>query len=134
MQRSGRRRIGGASDERIAPRGDGAEETARDVVFGRDPGYIGYGRLQPGQRSWADLGVRSVGRGAADANRPSYQGRGPRGYVRSDERLQELICERLTDDPLVDASDVDVQVDDGEVTLSGGVRDKKMKWRAEDLA
>lgn len=97
-----------------------------------DRDYIGYGRLRPGERSWADLGVHSVGSGAPDANR-SFQGRGPKGYVRTDQRLRDLICERLTEDPLVDASDVDVQVANGEVTLSGSVRDRKMKWRAEDL-
>jgi hypothetical protein len=98
-----------------------------------DRGYIGYGRLQPGERSWADLGVSSVGGGAADVNGPSFQGRGPKGYAPTDQRLRDRICERLTDDPLVDASDVDVQVKSGEVTLSGSVRDRKMKWRAEDL-
>ena len=51
--------------------------------------------------------MRSVGSGAADVNRPSFQGRGPKSYARSDERLRELICERLLDDPLVDASDLD---------------------------
>jgi hypothetical protein len=99
-----------------------------------NPDYIGYGRLRPGEPSWADLGVHSIGGGAAGENRPSLQGRGPRNYVRSDQRLRELICDRLTDDPLVDASDVEILVENGEITLSGSVRDRMMKWRAEDLA
>jgi osmotically-inducible protein OsmY len=64
---------------------------------------------------------------------PSYRGVGPKSYTRSDERLNEEICERLTDHPRIDASDIDVQVNQGEVTLTGTVRDKSAKWHVEDL-
>ena len=61
-----------------------------------------------------------------------YAGRGPKGYRRSDERLREDACERLTADPDVDASDLEVSVQDGEVTLEGTVRTRAMKRAAED--
>ena len=61
-------------------------------------------------------------------------GRGPRGYKRSDERIREDINDRLSDDPLVDASDVEVSVSNGEVTLNGNVNIRADKRRAEDIA
>jgi len=62
------------------------------------------------------------------------RGRGPRGYQRSDERIKEDINDRLSDDPVIDASDIDVEVSRGEVVLSGAVDDRSAKRRAEDLA
>jgi hypothetical protein len=63
-----------------------------------------------------------------------YYGRGPSGYIRSDERIREDVCDRLTDDPHVDASAIDVAVESGIVTLQGQVSDRQMKHRAEDCA
>jgi osmotically-inducible protein OsmY len=63
----------------------------------------------------------------------SYRGRGPRGYTRSDERLLESICERLTDDPRIDASDIEVQVQQQVVTLRGSVEDRLTKYAVEEL-
>jgi hypothetical protein len=93
------------------------------------------GELRPGERSWADIGVSSVhpGEGGVTERAGPHRGRGPKGYTRSDERLREIICERLTDDPHVDASEIEVQVSSGEVTLTGSVSDRRMKWRAGDL-
>lgn len=64
----------------------------------------------------------------------SYYGRGPKGYTRSDERIREDINDRLTDDWLVDASDIEVTVLNGDVTLSGTVDSRQAKRRAEDCA
>lgn len=63
-----------------------------------------------------------------------YRGVGPRNYRRSDERILEDINERLTDDHHIDASDVGVTVEGGEVTLSGTVADRSARRRAEDIA
>lgn len=63
-----------------------------------------------------------------------YRGVGPRNYRRSDERILEDINERLTDDHHIDASDVGVTVEGGEVTLSGTVEDRAARRRAEDIA
>lgn len=102
----------------------------------QSPDYVGYGELHPGERSWADLGVSSVRSGEgglSESNGPSLRGRGPKGYARSDQRVHEIVCERLTEDPHVDASDIEVAVKDGEITLTGYVSNRTMKWRAEDL-
>jgi hypothetical protein len=62
-----------------------------------------------------------------------HSGKGPKSYRRSDDRLKEIICERLTADPNVDASDLEIEVKNGEVTLIGSVSDKSMKRQAEDV-
>ena len=59
-------------------------------------------------------------------------GRGPKGYQRSDSRIHEEVCDRLTYSN-VDAENIEVAVASGEVTLSGSVRDRWDKRRAEDL-
>lgn len=62
-----------------------------------------------------------------------HQGKGPKNYQRSDERVFEEVCERLTYDGELDASGVEVNVENGEVTLRGTVESRQMKHRAEDL-
>lgn len=63
-----------------------------------------------------------------------HRGRGPKDYRRSDDRVREEICDCMTDDPVLDASDIVVQVSSGEVTLSGSVSSRDQKRRAEDVA
>jgi osmotically-inducible protein OsmY len=63
-----------------------------------------------------------------------HRGRGPKGYQRSDERIREDVNDRLTDDPHVDASEIEVTVSNREVTLSGTVNSRFEKRHAEDLA
>jgi hypothetical protein len=64
----------------------------------------------------------------------SHYGRGPKGYTRSDDRIREDVSDRLTDDWLVDASDIEVMVAGGEVTLAGTVDSRQAKRRAEDCS
>jgi hypothetical protein len=59
-------------------------------------------------------------------------GKGPKGYRRSDDRILEEVHERLAHGYL-DASDIEVKVKDGEVTLEGTVRSKHDRRLAEDL-
>ncbi|HEX6960350.1 MAG TPA: BON domain-containing protein [Lacipirellula sp.] len=63
-----------------------------------------------------------------------FRGRGPKGYQRSDERINDEVCQYLCDDDYIDASDVEVTVSAGEVTLTGTVPDRQSRRRAEDLA
>jgi hypothetical protein len=60
--------------------------------------------------------------------------RGPRGYRRSDARIHEDICEALTRDPDVDAGDIEVVVQNGDVTLGGTVEERRWKRQAEAIA
>jgi hypothetical protein len=62
-----------------------------------------------------------------------FVGRGPKGWRRSDERIREDVNERLTMHPDIDASDIDVQVRECEVTLSGFVDDRHAKRLAEEV-
>jgi HSP20 family molecular chaperone IbpA len=62
-----------------------------------------------------------------------YRGRGPKGYTRSDERIREDVCDVLADHPMVDASEIEVQVKTGEVTLTGTVSSREEKRLAEDV-
>ncbi|MGE0310064.1 MAG: BON domain-containing protein [Lautropia sp.] len=67
-------------------------------------------------------------------HREDHRGRGPRGYRRSDARILDDVNDRLTDDPLLDASDIEVSVSNAEVTLGGSVVARHAKRRAEDIA
>jgi len=73
--------------------------------------------------------------GLGQSARPgSHRGKGPKGYVRGDERILEEVCDRLTEDDRLDACDIEVKVDAGEVTLNGQVESREAKRRAEDVA
>jgi osmotically-inducible protein OsmY len=61
-------------------------------------------------------------------------GLGPKNYTRTDDRIREDVCELLTQDPDVDASEITVEVQDGQVILTGTVDSRAAKWLAEDVA
>jgi len=61
-----------------------------------------------------------------------YTGKGPKGYQRSDDRIREDVCELLTQHGEIDASDIEVKVMNGEVTLSGNVDDRRTKRMVEE--
>lgn len=63
----------------------------------------------------------------------SHRGRGPQGYARSDERIREDVCERLSEHHYIDASQIRVEVNQGVVTLEGSVDDRWQKYQTEDL-
>lgn len=63
----------------------------------------------------------------------SHRGKGPKGYQRSDDRIREDINDRLSDDPFIDASDIEVKVEDSVAILSGNVENREDKRRAEDI-
>lgn len=85
-------------------------------------------------RTWMErAGERVASWFGGEAGR-SHRGRGPKNYARSDERIREDVNDRLTDDPWVDASEIEVQVASGEVTLSGAVNRREDRRRAEDIA
>jgi hypothetical protein len=88
--------------------------------------------------SSSDQGFRSrdfasPGSDLSRNQRGSFAGRGPKGYTRTDERIREDVCDRLSMDDDIDASEIEVRVKDGEVTLEGTVPTRSMKHQAEDL-
>ena len=58
---------------------------------------------------------------------------GPKGYVRSDERIKDDVCERLYQRRELDVGEVSVEVKEGRVTLEGSVPNREMKHRIEDI-
>jgi hypothetical protein len=72
-------------------------------------------------------------RGAFGRDRGPFYGRGPKGYKRSDERIREDVCETISYQGWIDASDVEVRVTAGEVTLTGTIPDRWQKRRLEAM-
>jgi osmotically-inducible protein OsmY len=87
-----------------------------------ESGQWGQGSEQNRSR-FAESSARSVGQ---------HSGRGPKGYQRSDERIREEVSDALTEHPGIDASEVEVKVEQGELTLTGTVDCRRAKRLAED--
>jgi hypothetical protein len=66
--------------------------------------------------------------------RGRYYGLGPKGYRRSDERIREDVSDRLMTHPDVDATDIEVHVAHGIITLTGSVADRHQKRIADFVA
>lgn len=100
-------------------------DAGHDVAGGRDygPGDDFSGGRWAGQRDHRRNNRRYPG---------GLRGVGPKGYERSDERIREDICERLTEHDAIDASNIEVRVAEGVVQLSGEVPERYMKHLAED--
>jgi hypothetical protein len=69
-----------------------------------------------------------------EEERGPYEGVGPRGYRRSDDRIKDEVCMRLTQHGRIDARGIILDVEDGEVILQGKVKDRQTKRMAEDVA
>jgi hypothetical protein len=63
-----------------------------------------------------------------------FRGAGPRNWRRSDEQILTDVCERMADDPRLDAREIDVAVVDGEVTLEGVVSSRAARRLADAIA
>jgi hypothetical protein len=70
---------------------------------------------------------------SAQQQHEDHAGKGPKNYKRSDELVCDEICERLTRHPAIDAREIEVDVKQGEVTLSGSVDSRHNKRLAETL-
>lgn len=71
---------------------------------------------------WRELQARGV-----------HRGKGPRAYQRSDYRISEDIYDVLFEDRYIDATDIEIKVESGEVVLSGQVESRHIKRRVEDV-
>src|SRR5436190_8172943 len=58
---------------------------------------------------------------------------GPRLHRRTDDKIQEDILELLTNNADLDAREIEVHVEGGEVTLTGSVDSRDARWLTEDL-
>lgn len=127
-------------NERGHSRGTGyhgsGEEGLRAEAHRSHPGHGGFGSGAYGGYAESASGDRGSGAYGRPRGRPGedFRGRGPKNYVRSDERLREEINERLTADPQIDASEIDVDVQQGRVVLKGFVDRRQTRYRVEDLA
>lgn len=146
-------RMGGANYGRYGnmDRAYGSYRTFDEDRYGRFGSGTDYGRSyrhedfyeDPNERNWWDRTRDEVsswfGDERAERRRDhdrelSHRGKGPKNYNRSDQRILEDVNDRLSDDPFVDATEIEVTVSNGEVTLVGMVEDRGSKRRAEDLA
>jgi len=93
------------------------------------------GRLENGMRAARDIGdaIRHPGSFVGRMVRGLFHGKGPKNWIRSDARIHDEVCEVLAAHPEIDASDVEVVVKDGEVTLDGSVGDRRTKRLAESV-
>jgi len=68
-------------------------------------------------RSWMDRCAddEHTGRG-------HHRGRGPKSWNRGDQQIYVEVCERLLHDRLIDPRGIEVEVEDGVVTLTGEAR------------
>jgi osmotically-inducible protein OsmY len=89
----------------------------------------GEGVVFEGENTWGE----SQQQREREQTTGTHRGRGPRAYRRSDDTIHEEICELLTHHAEVDASEIEVLVEGGEVTLQGSVEDRDMRWLVEDL-
>ncbi|MEO7120994.1 MAG: BON domain-containing protein, partial [Ginsengibacter sp.] len=64
----------------------------------------------------------------------NHKGKGPKNYKRSPERIKEDINDKLSDNWMIDASEIEVEVNGTEVTLNGTVDRRVNKRMAEDIA
>lgn len=107
--------------------GQGAEQSAWRGGYDESQRY--YGQSGYGQSGYTPgltyTSAIIVGR---------FYGRGPKGYRRSDERIREDVSEELYRHPEIDASEIEVRVQNSEVTLTGKVEDRRQKRLAEDIA
>ncbi len=77
-----------------------------------------------------DRGDRSHG-GSLIGHDTGHQGKGPRGYKRSDQSIYEDVCDMLLKSPDVDASEIEVSVKEGVIYLYGSTSDRRSKKMAE---
>ena len=106
------------------------ERDTWDSGYGQGGGFAGRGY---GMQEHGTAGQGMQGYGLQGGRTGQHGGRGPKGYRRSDERIREDINEELTRHPEIDASEIEVSVQGGEVTLSGTVDERRDKRLAEDI-
>jgi osmotically-inducible protein OsmY len=111
-----------------------SQEAGQDYgsSYGPSQGQGGYGagsQYQPGSES-----QRYGSQHDRWSRGGPHAGKGPKGYSRSDDRIREDVSEALSQHGDIDASEIEVDVQNGEVTLSGTVSSREAKRAAEETA
>lgn len=120
------------------------EQNSSGNIYGGDTRNYGNANQGGYDRNWWDRTIDKVsswlGGDESERNRGmnrhhagGQRGKGPKGYVRSENRIREDVYERLTEDDRLDATNIEVQVQGDTVILSGTTQSKEEKRRAEDL-
>jgi hypothetical protein len=112
--------------------GRGGSDYGRESNMGSLLGHEDWNRFGPGDMN-QNWGRRSSD-GQGQASHWNERSRWPKSYKRSDERIKDDIHEELIRHGRIDASDIEVQVKEGEVTLTGQVSSRQDKRLAEELA
>lgn len=113
--------------------------------FGNEMNYKNNDSYNNQERGWWDKTTDEVSSwfGDDDAKRrrrmdemreDNHRGKGPKNYTRSSERIKEDVNDQLGDHWMLDASNVEVEVNGTEITLTGTVDSRENKRRAEDIA
>jgi osmotically-inducible protein OsmY len=122
---------GGASRQNYGQSAYGSQQRYGQADYSQ--GRASSGGYYPQEYSSVGNWGSAAGSGRYQSQEQNFRGRMPKGYARSDERIKEDICERLTEDPYIDASEITIEVSAGVVTLEGTIEDRSQKHRAEDL-
>jgi osmotically-inducible protein OsmY len=113
--------------------------------YGSAPSSLGATRNRPSdmtggypEEPWRSMSANPsareyYGSGSSSSSTSSRRGKAPRGYKRSDERIREDICERMMDNGELDASDVEIEVHEGVVKLSGNCSCRHSKNAIEEI-
>jgi hypothetical protein len=106
-----------------------------EPTFDYGPGYtLDQGRAGFYGRYWNNHAEESAPSPTTYRLRGRFTGCGLKTYVRPDERIYDDINEELTLHSEIDATEIEVCVNDGEVVLTGFVENRRMKRLAEDVA
>jgi osmotically-inducible protein OsmY len=115
----------------------GVNELNRGRDYEQNSGYRdSYNRLTTGQWPEIEEAARRRGMNPEDIQKMKpgfHRGKGPRSYQRSDVKILDDVHDVLLEDPYVDASDIEIDVKQGVVSLTGFIEDKNAKRRVEDL-
>jgi len=121
-------------------------ESGRRNNVGRESSFYGglgdsQGREYERQSGYRES-YRKIGEGHLSGNEaqsfPNYgkgthRGKGPQSYRRTETRILEDVNECLFEHPELDAREITVTMEDGDVVLSGAVADRRSKRLAAHL-
>lgn len=83
---------------------------------------------------WASIRGRDWSGSEREGGHGEFRGVGPRGWRRPDEQIVNEVCGRMADHPRLDASEIDVTVAEGVITLQGVVSSRAARRLAEEIA